>query len=255
MTISLFRALEPVRYLLISGQACILYGASELTEDIDLWIDPTTGNAEKFLRALASLDARVGRLTPPFETRFLKKGHGFHFRIGDVDVDVMGRPPRVSDFSSVYRRSRRIKTEWGVLPVIAPEDLVPLKQTDRPKDYGAISNLVRNRVREDESPPVLEWALGHSFDIADLVKWTIQASPHLKHWPKRPVVQALLPIKPKTTRIPEVRISKATRLLGVELGELLDKGRRYWLPIIHELKDLRRREKLIPEETRVSELL
>ena len=37
---SLFRALdsEGVRYLVISGQACILYGASQFTEDVDLWI-------------------------------------------------------------------------------------------------------------------------------------------------------------------------------------------------------------------------
>jgi hypothetical protein len=36
----LFRALdrERVRYLVISGQACILYGASPFTEDIDLCV-------------------------------------------------------------------------------------------------------------------------------------------------------------------------------------------------------------------------
>jgi hypothetical protein len=37
---SLLRAFERerVRYLVISGQACILYGASRFTEDLDLWI-------------------------------------------------------------------------------------------------------------------------------------------------------------------------------------------------------------------------
>jgi hypothetical protein len=41
---SLFRAFEAsdVRYLLISGQACVLYGLSNFTEDIDLWIQPGT---------------------------------------------------------------------------------------------------------------------------------------------------------------------------------------------------------------------
>jgi hypothetical protein len=31
---------EGVRYLLISGQACVLYGASSFTEHIDLWVRP-----------------------------------------------------------------------------------------------------------------------------------------------------------------------------------------------------------------------
>ena len=30
-----------VEYLLISGQATILYGAATFSEDIDLWINPT----------------------------------------------------------------------------------------------------------------------------------------------------------------------------------------------------------------------
>jgi hypothetical protein len=43
---SLFRAFERegVRYLVISGQACILYGASQFTEDLDVWIQPTPKN-------------------------------------------------------------------------------------------------------------------------------------------------------------------------------------------------------------------
>lgn len=39
---SLFRSFEKegVRYLLIGGQAAILYGASHFTQDLDLWVDP-----------------------------------------------------------------------------------------------------------------------------------------------------------------------------------------------------------------------
>lgn len=31
-------------YLLISGQAAVLYGAATFSEDIDLWINPTETN-------------------------------------------------------------------------------------------------------------------------------------------------------------------------------------------------------------------
>ena len=43
---SFFRNLEreAVRYLLISGQASILYGAATFSEDVDLWIEPAEAN-------------------------------------------------------------------------------------------------------------------------------------------------------------------------------------------------------------------
>ena len=67
----LFRAFERVGldYLLISGQASVLYGAAMFSEDIDLWIRPTVPNARKLLKALAEQRARVHRLTPPLTLR------------------------------------------------------------------------------------------------------------------------------------------------------------------------------------------
>ncbi|MBU4199499.1 MAG: hypothetical protein KKG09_02255 [Verrucomicrobia bacterium] len=38
-----------VEFLLISGQAAILYGAATFSEDIDLWIKPTAGNCRRRL--------------------------------------------------------------------------------------------------------------------------------------------------------------------------------------------------------------
>ncbi len=35
---------HPVEYLLISGQATVLYGAATFSEDIDLWLHPTEDN-------------------------------------------------------------------------------------------------------------------------------------------------------------------------------------------------------------------
>jgi len=52
---TLFRSFERERleYLLISGQAAVLYGAATFTQDIDLWVRPTAENAGRLLRALA----------------------------------------------------------------------------------------------------------------------------------------------------------------------------------------------------------
>ena len=154
---SLFRALddEGVRYLLISGQACVLYGASQFTEDVDLWVQPASSNLESFLRAMARVRAVVYKLTPPITLKYVRKGHGFHFRIGaDLFLDMMGHPPRVGAFLAAFSRARKFKTDWGTLRVSAPEDLVLLKRTNRPGDYEAISNLVRLRVVEDKGGSV-----------------------------------------------------------------------------------------------------
>ena len=39
------------QYLLISGQATVLYGAATFSEDIDLWINPTEEDRERFMAA------------------------------------------------------------------------------------------------------------------------------------------------------------------------------------------------------------
>ena len=80
---SFFRNLEreAVRYLLISGQASILYGAATFSEDVDLWIAPTEANIGRFIRALHRSKAVVHKLTPPLTQRHFRRGHGFHFRV------------------------------------------------------------------------------------------------------------------------------------------------------------------------------
>ncbi|HLE69119.1 MAG TPA: nucleotidyltransferase [Vicinamibacteria bacterium] len=256
---SLFRALddEGVRYLLISGQACVLYGASQFTEDVDLWVQPASSNLESFLRAMARVRAVVYKLTPPITLKYVRKGHGFHFRIGaDLFLDMMGHPPRVGAFLAAFSRARKFKTDWGTLRVSAPEDLVLLKRTNRPGDYEAISNLVRLRVVEDkEEASVLRWALLNTFDVADLVDFALQAAGKLNRWPSRPALRALLPIPAATSRLPDRRIRRAAQLLAIEMGDVQERGRRYWRPIVSELKRLQVRRKLIPEGTSVASFL
>jgi hypothetical protein len=123
-----------VRFLLISGQASILYGAATFSEDVDLWVEPTSTNIKRLIRALAALQARVYKFTPPITVRNMRRGHGFHFLAGDLFLDIMGRPPRVGSFLSAWRRRRMFDTEWGRMAVVCPEDLVLLKKTRRRAD-------------------------------------------------------------------------------------------------------------------------
>lgn len=258
MTRSFFRALERgrVRYLLISGQAAILYGAATFSEDIDLWVDPDPANWGRFLRALASLKATVYKLTPPLTGRFLRRGHGFHFLIpAGMFLDVMGVPPRVGRFAQARRRSRRLGTDWGVLPVVSPEDLVLIKRTNRPADYDVISNLVRRRVAEDGSPEVMRWALETTFKVEDLADLTKRATGRLRSWPRRPALRALLPAVRGEKPISEDAMDRGAALLAEEMNRHLIAGRRYWTPVVRELRELRASRRLVPEGTPVRSLL
>jgi hypothetical protein len=167
----------------------------------------------------------------------------------------MGCPPRVRGFVAAFSRARKFQTDWGTLPVSAPEDLVLLKRTNRPSDYEAVSNLVRFRVLEDrENATVLRWALSNTFEVADLVEYALWAQDRLRKWPPRRAVQALLPLAP-SSRSFDRRIQRAARLLALEMGEVQEQGRRYWRPIVAELKRLQADRRLIPEGTKVSLLL
>ncbi|MBI2901578.1 MAG: hypothetical protein HYY17_15450 [Planctomycetes bacterium] len=148
----LFRSFERsgLEYLLISGQASILYGAATFSEDVDIWVRPSSSNVARLVRALASCRSRIHKLTPPLTPRWMRSGHGFHFVVPAVPspiyVDVMGRPPRVGSFPASRKRANLLPTPWGRLPVVSIEDLVELKKTRRLSDYEVISNLVRSRV-------------------------------------------------------------------------------------------------------------
>jgi hypothetical protein len=65
MVANFFQNLESARveYLLISGQAAVLYGAATFSEDIDLWINPPPENCDRFLAALQASRALYYKLT------------------------------------------------------------------------------------------------------------------------------------------------------------------------------------------------
>jgi hypothetical protein len=234
----LFRSFERagLDYLLISGQATVLYGAATFSEDVDLWIRPTTANARKLLTALASQRARVHRLTPPLTLRNIRKGHGFHFVVPgqplDTYLDVMARPPRVGDFTTAKRRARMMETDWGMLPVLHPVDLVEIKKTRRLVDFDIITNLVLLYLAEEPEPgnSLLRWAAKNCFRAEE-----------------RATMLARLGRRRS--------VSECATEIARELIDLQARDRRYWSPVIDDLRTLRREGKLLPEGLQVSRLM
>jgi hypothetical protein len=243
----LFRSLDAhgVRYLVISGQASVIYGAALFSEDLDLWVEPTPRNIRALIRALGKLGARVHKLTPPLTAGNLRRGHGFHFVIpgkgsNALHLDVMGRPPRVGGFAASLSRAEHIPTRWGNLPVVSLEDLVELKKTNRPADYEIITNLSMIRIarRGPPSRRALRWALRNIFRAEDL--WKV-----VRQWGSLigPRERALSPAVRMMHGVwrrggtPSLRqLARASRLLSVAAQAHQDRGRAYWLPLIADLR-------------------
>lgn len=232
---NLFRSFDRfgVEYLLISGQASILYGAATFSEDIDLWVNPTQANLDRLTLSLAACRARVYKLTPPLTLRYFRRGHGFHFtlpaRPDPVYLDIMGRPPRVGSFAVSRRRAQVMKTGWGTLPVVSIEDLIALKKTRRLYDYEVISNLVQIRLAQSDRPSrtLLAWASRESFRAEDRVEYAGRLGRTISE-------------------------SEARRRMAREIPRWQEKDVAYWRPIIRDLRDLRGRGLLLPQGSKVA---
>ncbi len=237
-----------VEFLLVGGQATVLYGAAAFSEDIDLWVNPTTANLNRLRLALRDLGTRLYKLTPPLTVRNARKGHGFHFLIpsrpSPIYLDVMGQPPRVGSFRACMRRSRILSTAMGLVPVLGMEDLVEIKKTRRLGDYEVISALVRIRVREGGANPssaLLRWALLNSFSAEDLEE-IIAAHPGAVAIARRLQRPALRHLR---------NLDACRRMIAAEIAEYQRRDMIYWTPVLRELRELRARGELLPEGDRL----
>ena len=70
----------------MGGQACILYGGAEFSRGIDFAVVASPENLDRLRDALEDLHAEVIAV-PPFESRYLERGHAVHFRAHHPEVD------------------------------------------------------------------------------------------------------------------------------------------------------------------------
>jgi hypothetical protein len=139
------------RTLLMGGQACVFYGAAEFSRDLDLLILSDADNLGRIRSALAGLDAVVIAV-PPFEERHLLRGHAVHFRCRQPDVaglriDIMASLRGVAGFEELWERRTTIEVDGQPIDLLAMEDLVCAKKTQRDKDW-AVQAALRGRTHE-----------------------------------------------------------------------------------------------------------
>ncbi len=223
----------------MGGQACVLYGAAEFSRDTDFAILASPANLSRLRAALADLQAEVIAV-PPFELKYLRRGHAVHFRCHhpeatNMRVDVMTKMRGVDSFSKLWQRRVTLRAEDGTsYELMSLHDLVKAKKTQRDKDWPMIRRLVEaDYFRYREKPTAKElrfWFLELRTPelLSDLA--AAHSDPCLKLTKQRPLLK--LAAAGKQSDLVEA-LTEEERLER-------EADRQYWAPLKAELENLRR---------------
>lgn len=131
----------------MGGQACVFYGAAQVSKDIDFLVLAEPENFARLQAALATLQAdRIA--VPRFDPAALARGHAVHFRCRapgaeGLRVDIMTRLRAMPEFTSLWDRRTTLVDDEGVeYHLLCIPDLVQAKKTQRSKDWPVIELLV-----------------------------------------------------------------------------------------------------------------
>lgn len=146
----------------MGGQACVFYGAAQVSKDVDLVLLAEEDNFVRLQAALDSLGAnRIA--VPRFDPQILARGHAVHFRcsapgVEDLRIDLMTRLREVDDFKALWERRTSFADPDGVeFHLLSVPDLVLAKKTQRSKDWPVIELLVAIHHRENAKQPQPDW--------------------------------------------------------------------------------------------------
>jgi predicted nucleotidyltransferase len=134
---------EGVRFLMIGGYAVMRYTEPYHTKDLDLWVEPSPGNAARLLRALVGFGAPIGDLEPEF---FTMPGNFYQIGVSRWRVDILTSVSSELPFESAWER--RVQTTLGGFPLfmIGLDDLIAVKEAaGRPRDVVAVEDLKKRR--------------------------------------------------------------------------------------------------------------
>jgi hypothetical protein len=235
-----------VSYLLMGGQACVLYGGAEFSRDTDITVLAEPANLEHLSAALAELQADCIAI-PPFERKYLDMGLAVHFRCRHPlapkqRVDVMTKMRGVDPFSALWLRRSTFDLEGEPVEVLALPDLVKAKKTQRDKDWPMLSRLIEANYTENRDQPTsqqIEFWIIEMRTPALLMEIVKRFPDECRRYVQR---RELL-----STAVAQDEMA-LTAALKVEEEFERAADRAYWLPLRQELQKLRaasRKEKWV----------
>jgi hypothetical protein len=226
----------------MGGQACVFYGAAQVSKDVDLVLLAQEENFSRLRGALEQLNAK--RIAVPrFDPVLLARGHAVHFRcaapgVEELRIDIMTHLRDLPPFAVLWERRTVIASAGGEeFHLLSIPDLVNAKKTQRMKDWPIIELLVAIHYRENASAPrpdFVEFWLQHARS-PELLAELAQRFPNetRSQSSSRPLLHLAI-----------LGESDALRAaLDAEVRAEQAKDRAYWAPLKAELEGFRRAER------------
>lgn len=226
----------------MGGQACVFYGAAQVSKDVDFLVLHSDENLERLHAALTSLSA-VRIAEPPFDPRHLERGHAVHYRckVPEADglrIDIMTRLRDLPDFETLWERRTVFTEESGMgFHLLCIPDLIRAKKTQRTKDWPVIEALASIHYAENAGCPRPDWIRFWLSEIRspelllDLVKRFFEAT------------QLLLSVRPLLALALDEDLPALRTALDAEMRAEQEKDRLYWEPLKREMEAFRRAER------------
>ncbi len=124
---------EKVRFLLVGAYALAVHGYPRATMDIDIWVMPSSQNADAVLRAVRRFGAPLHNLT---KEDLQKDGTIFQIGVAPRRIDIITAASGLQ-FEETYERSLSVNIEGIEVRIPSIDDLIRNKKaTGRTKDLA-----------------------------------------------------------------------------------------------------------------------
>ena len=127
-----------VEFLVVGAHALAAHGVPRATGDLDIWVRPTTQNAERTLQALTSFGVPLADLTPEDLTR---PDTVFQIGLPPGRIDILSGITGVA-FDEAWSRRVPVVVSGLGLAVLSKADFIANKMAlGRPKDLADMALL------------------------------------------------------------------------------------------------------------------
>lgn len=125
-------------YLIVGGYAVGVHGHPRFTGDLDIWLNPTTENAQKIVQTVNEFGFSSFNLTV---ADFEKEGNVIQLGYPPLRIDLLTSIDGVT-FEECYQNRKEVEIEGTIVNFIGYWDLLKNKQeSGRAKDIDDIEHL------------------------------------------------------------------------------------------------------------------
>ena len=129
---------EDVEFLVVGAYALAAHGVPRATGDLDLWVRPSSPNADRVLRALEEFGAPTTDLT---SEDLVSPDVVFQIGVEPRRIDILTSIDGV-EFDTAWPDREEIEVEGIELPVLGRRDFIANKRAlGRPQDLADVARL------------------------------------------------------------------------------------------------------------------